>query len=322
MTAQSKTVIKSYFETNDRPTQAEFGDLIDSYQDYSTAVTRLASAVTSAGSSLNVQTDGSGGFVLAAGGSGDVTGPSSSTKYGIATYKDTTGKIIENSPVTITSAGAASGFVDITATGKITGSAAAFSDNVSANSIFSNTDITASGAVNARVIKALGSDGITLKDSSGVQIAQMGAGGGDNVTFNGAVIISGLATFNQAVNVSGSASFSRDVAVSGKLTGGLFGYRSINAATTCSLGDSGITITCLASATTTVQLRDQATLYPLGFNVRIRNRHSTLVWVTSQANDSIIGPGNKIATKDRDALFEVISVSGSAHQIYGSGTLT
>lgn len=33
MTAQSKTVIKTYFETGDKPSQAQFIDLIDSYQD-------------------------------------------------------------------------------------------------------------------------------------------------------------------------------------------------------------------------------------------------------------------------------------------------
>src|SRR6185369_5017169 len=33
MTAQTKTVIKSYFETGDKPTQAQFADMIDSYVD-------------------------------------------------------------------------------------------------------------------------------------------------------------------------------------------------------------------------------------------------------------------------------------------------
>jgi hypothetical protein len=44
MTAQSKTVIKSYFETGDRPTQAQFVDLIDSYQNVNSNLTTLASA--------------------------------------------------------------------------------------------------------------------------------------------------------------------------------------------------------------------------------------------------------------------------------------
>lgn len=44
MTSQTKTVIKSYFEVGDRPTQAQFSDLIDSYQDYNSSLTALASA--------------------------------------------------------------------------------------------------------------------------------------------------------------------------------------------------------------------------------------------------------------------------------------
>lgn len=46
MTAQSKSVIKSYFETGDRPTQAQFVDLIDSYADTSAAVISMIGDVT------------------------------------------------------------------------------------------------------------------------------------------------------------------------------------------------------------------------------------------------------------------------------------
>lgn len=77
MTAQTKTVIKSYFETGDRPTQGQFSDFIDSYQDYDVTLLTLTSAstgivvkssangvvsrsvTTSAGSQINV-TNGSG----------------------------------------------------------------------------------------------------------------------------------------------------------------------------------------------------------------------------------------------------------------------
>lgn len=44
MTAQSKTTIKTYFETNDKPTQAQFVNLIDSYQDANSNLLILASA--------------------------------------------------------------------------------------------------------------------------------------------------------------------------------------------------------------------------------------------------------------------------------------
>lgn len=44
MTAQSKTTVKSYFETGDKPTQAQFVDLIDSYQDAAANLGTLSSA--------------------------------------------------------------------------------------------------------------------------------------------------------------------------------------------------------------------------------------------------------------------------------------
>lgn len=44
MTAQNKTTIKLYFETGDRPTQGQFVDLIDSYQDTSPSLVTLSSA--------------------------------------------------------------------------------------------------------------------------------------------------------------------------------------------------------------------------------------------------------------------------------------
>lgn len=44
MTAISKTSAKAYFETGDRPTQAQFADLIDSYQDAASNLGVLSSA--------------------------------------------------------------------------------------------------------------------------------------------------------------------------------------------------------------------------------------------------------------------------------------
>lgn len=45
MTAFPKSTIKSYFLTGDRPTQSQFGDLIDSYADASAAVTSMVGDV-------------------------------------------------------------------------------------------------------------------------------------------------------------------------------------------------------------------------------------------------------------------------------------
>lgn len=46
MTALPKSTIKSYFETNDRPTQSQFADLIDSYADFGSSLSALTGDVT------------------------------------------------------------------------------------------------------------------------------------------------------------------------------------------------------------------------------------------------------------------------------------
>lgn len=58
---------------------------------------------------------------LAAGGTGDVTGPGSSTDNTIARYSGTTGKIIQGSGVSIDDSNNVSGAVNITGTGVVTG---------------------------------------------------------------------------------------------------------------------------------------------------------------------------------------------------------
>lgn len=59
MAAQNKTTIKALFETGDRPTQANFGDLIDSYQDYDETLDAVVSAVQGGGTGvINVVSSG------------------------------------------------------------------------------------------------------------------------------------------------------------------------------------------------------------------------------------------------------------------------
>lgn len=64
MTAISKTSAKAYFQTGDRPSQAEFEDLIDSYQDVNPTLTYLVTAASAATSGQFYATNGTGGVVL------------------------------------------------------------------------------------------------------------------------------------------------------------------------------------------------------------------------------------------------------------------
>jgi P2-related tail formation protein len=54
MTAVTKASAKAYFNTGDKPTQAEFEDLIDSYQDASTVLTTLSTVLATAGGLVRV----------------------------------------------------------------------------------------------------------------------------------------------------------------------------------------------------------------------------------------------------------------------------
>lgn len=64
MTVRSKATIKSYFVRGAKPTQANYGDLIDSYQDYSPILDKI-NILASAGANgfIDVQSDVSADFI-------------------------------------------------------------------------------------------------------------------------------------------------------------------------------------------------------------------------------------------------------------------
>jgi hypothetical protein len=125
----------------------------------------------------------------AAGSSGDVVGPASSTDNALARFDSTTGKLIQNSVGILSDAGVLTGLTGLTSSGAITlssltsgrvtyaGTAGLLQD--SANLTFNGTDLTVSGAVNAGSINATTLDltnlevtNIKAKDgTAGMQIA-------------------------------------------------------------------------------------------------------------------------------------------------------
>jgi hypothetical protein len=87
-------------------------------------------------------------------GSGDVVGPASATDNAIARFDATTGKLIQNSVVTVSDTGATTGI----------------------------TTLSASTSVTTPIVQATSSAGLALRNSAGTSQISMGAGGGDNVT--------------------------------------------------------------------------------------------------------------------------------------------
>jgi hypothetical protein len=87
---------------------------------------------------------------------GDVVGPASATDNAIARYDTTTGKLLQNSVVTIGDTGATTGI----------------------------TTLSASTSVTTPIVQAVNSAGLALKNSAGTTQMSMGAGGGDNLSIN------------------------------------------------------------------------------------------------------------------------------------------
>ena len=102
---------------------------------------------------------------------GDVVGPASATDNAIARYDTTTGKLIQNSVVTVDDTGAVTGV----------------------------TTLAASTSVTTPIVQATNSGGLALKNSAGTTQLSVGAGGGDNVSINVSTNINGA---NAQIDIS------------------------------------------------------------------------------------------------------------------------
>lgn len=134
----------------------------------STAGTGIMEEIT-VGSGLTL----SGGTLTATGGTGDVVGPASSTDNALARFDGTTGKLIQNSSATLSDAG-----------------------------VLTVTDIVTSE------VKASGSGGLDILNSSGSQAALFGAGGSTGTSLFGTTNIgSASADYIQITGGTGATTF-------------------------------------------------------------------------------------------------------------------
>ena len=102
---------------------------------------------------------------------GDVVGPASATDNAIARFDSTTGKLLQNSVVTVSDTGAVTGF----------------------------TTASASTSVTTPIVQASNSAGLALKNASGTTQMSMGAGGGDNMAINVSTNLNGT---NAQIDIS------------------------------------------------------------------------------------------------------------------------
>jgi hypothetical protein len=102
---------------------------------------------------------------------GDVVGPASATDNAVARYDSTTGKLLQNSVVTVGDTGAVSGV----------------------------TTLAASTSVTTPIVQATNSGGLALKNSAGTTQMSVGAGGGDNMSINVSTNLNGA---NAQIDIS------------------------------------------------------------------------------------------------------------------------
>ena len=102
---------------------------------------------------------------------GDVFGPTSATDNAVARFDSTTGKLIQNSVVTISDTGATTGV----------------------------TTLAASTSVTTPIVQASNSAGLSLKNASGTTQMSVGAGGGDNMSINVSTNLNGT---NAQIDIS------------------------------------------------------------------------------------------------------------------------
>ena len=102
---------------------------------------------------------------------GDVVGPTGATDNAIARFDTTTGKLLQNSVVTVSDTGATAGI----------------------------TTLAAVTSVTTPIVQASNSGGLALKNSAGTTQISMGAGGGDNLSINVATNINGA---NAQIDIS------------------------------------------------------------------------------------------------------------------------
>ncbi len=121
------------------------------------------------------------GTTLAATGSGtgDVVGPASATDEAVARFDLTTGKLIQNSVVTITDAGIMAGATQLNVDNlRLDG------NTLSSTDTNGNINLTpnGTGVVATSTIRASGSGGIALQNSGGTSLISLGGGGGVNAS--------------------------------------------------------------------------------------------------------------------------------------------
>lgn len=141
---------------------------------------------------------------IGGGGSGDVVGPAGATDNAIARFDSTTGKLLQNSVIIATDAGALSGITTINASGAVTASNVS-GNNTGDQTITLSSDVTGSGT--GSFAATIANDAVTYAKMQNVSAASKLLGRGDSGSGDVQEITLGtnLSMSGTTLNASGSS---------------------------------------------------------------------------------------------------------------------
>ena len=232
---------------------------------------------------------------------GDVVGPASATDNAIARFDSTTGKLLQNSVVTIGDTGATTGI----------------------------TTLSASTSLTTPIVQATNSAGLALKNSAGSTQMTMGAGGFDNLAINVPTNINGA---NAQIDISPTGTGHVHIKPSG--TGGVE-IAPTNAGTmnnmviggTTPLAITGTTITATSFVGSGASLTNVVNSLAASTGISVSGSTGA-VTVTNTAPDQtvVLTAGTGISTSGTYPNFTITNTSpssgGTVTSVGGTGTVS
>jgi hypothetical protein len=222
---------------------------------------------------------------------GDVVGPTSSTDNAIARFDTTTGKLLQNSVVTIGDTGATTGI----------------------------TTLSASTSLTTPIVQATNSAGLALKNSAGTTQISMGAGGGDNITISAPIAINPA---NGLVNISptGTGTVTINPATAGTMNNMVIGG-------TMPLAITGTTVTATSFVGSGASLTNVVNSLAASTGISVSGSTGA-VTVTNTAPDQtvVLTAGTGISTSGTYPNFTITNTApssgGTVTSVGGTGTVS
>jgi hypothetical protein len=240
----------------------------------------------------------------------DVEGPASSTDNAIARFDGETGKLLQNSSVTISDTNEVAGASQINVDNLRLDGNTLSSTDTNGNIIL---DANGSGVVVTDDIQSSGSSGINLKNSGGTTVISVGSAGTTNVSINGTTQLNA-----NSLLLTGSIA-----STGSRVTKGWFTDLEVTNAIAGSITGNAATVTTNANLTGDVTSTGNATAIAAGVIVNADVNASAAIdyskLATLTAGNIVLGNASNVATST--AVTGDVTISNSGVTAIGSGVI-